>query len=388
MQKRSYQIAVASAWLILNGFGAINSFGQGTLTGPGSNAPKAIAIAREEVESHRVSQALIHVELDRRDSALVGMVGVSIVVIINPEGEVTSGHVVPSSATGPIRLSEAGQRKLEAVAGQLHYRPFELDGHPVWATFLEPRVSVFPPELKPAEHVDFPDLKDWSSMVIRLVRGGCLGTCPSYTVEIRGDGMVLYDGGGFVAVAGKHRCSISQEKVRELVKMFRDADYFSLQDQYAWDATDLPTYVTSIEIDGKSKKVRDYAGALVGMPLVVSDLGAAIDRVSGSAKWVVGEGDLVDCLRKEGWDFHSRESAEMLATVAQYGTVSAVLDLVHAGVSLDGGKTDAPLIWAARRGNLEMMRLLRDAGADRNDNDGMALALSNAIYHHQMKGVE
>jgi len=387
VHKRSYQIAIASALLILNGFVVIDSFAQSVAIGGGSSAAKPIAIKREEVENHRVGQALIRVGLDRRDSALVSMVGVSVVVIVNPEGEVTSAHVVPSSATGPIRLSEAGQRKLEAVAGQLRYQPFDLYGHPAWATFLEPRVTVFPPELKPAEHTDFPEVRDRSSVVIRLVRGGCLGVCSSYTVEVHGDGMVLYDGGSFVAVTGKHRCSISQEKVRELVKMFRDADYFSLQDKYAWDATDLPAYVTSIEIDGESKTIMDYAGPLVGMPLAVSDLERAIDRVSGSAKWVAGGGDLVDCLRKEGWDFHSRESAEMLASVAQYGTVRAVLDLVRAGVSLDGGRADAPLVWATRKGDLEGMRLLRDAGVGPNDNDQMAAALSNAIYHRQTRAL-
>jgi hypothetical protein len=72
----------------------------------------------------------------------------------------------------------------------------------------------------------------------------------------------------------------------ELVDFFRNANYFSLHDRYVSGITDNPVYETSISFDGMSKSVLDYVGQSVGMPPTVSDLEAAIDRLSGASKWV------------------------------------------------------------------------------------------------------
>ena len=72
----------------------------------------------------------------------------------------------------------------------------------------------------------FPPVKDWSSLRIRLERDVCLGTCPSYTVEIAGDGSVVYNGRACVAAQGERRARIPAEAVRGLVAKFRDLDFW------------------------------------------------------------------------------------------------------------------------------------------------------------------
>ena len=79
---------------------------------------------------------------------------------------------------------------------------------------------------------------------------------------------------------------ISHASLVELVDFFRNANYFSLHDRYVSGITDNPAYETSISFDGMSKSVLDYVGQSVGMPSTVSDLEAAIDRLSGASKWV------------------------------------------------------------------------------------------------------
>ena len=59
-----------------------------------------------------------------------------------------------------------------------------------------------------------------------------------------------------------------------------------IYDRYVSGITDNPAYETSIFFDGMSKSVLDYVGQSVGMPSTVSDLEAAIDRLSGASKWV------------------------------------------------------------------------------------------------------
>jgi hypothetical protein len=138
----------------------------------------------------------------------------------------------------------------------------------------------------PNANAVFPEINDWNTLRITLSRSGCYGRCPAYKVEIHGDGTVLYDGKDYVAHKGSHMTKISHASLVELIDFFRTANYFSLRDRYVSGITDYPEYETSIAFDGVSKSVSDYAGQSVGMPATVSDLEAAIDRLSGASKWV------------------------------------------------------------------------------------------------------
>lgn len=59
-----------------------------------------------------------------------------------------------------------------------------------------------------------------------LSRSGGYGTCPAYSIEIHGDGSVIYRGESYVVVTGEHRDHLSQEQVPEILDAFRKADYF------------------------------------------------------------------------------------------------------------------------------------------------------------------
>lgn len=153
----------------------------------------------------------------------------------------------------------------------------------VAAVFGAPHCSA---QATPAAHVPFPEINDWKSLKITLRRTTCFGACPNYLVEIFGDGTVVYTGYSLVAVEGEQRGHISQDGVKELVDLFRRADYFSLNDKYYANASDGPTYTTSISFDAHSKTVVDYFGALMHMPHTVTDLEEGIDRIAETAKWV------------------------------------------------------------------------------------------------------
>lgn len=208
----------------------------------------------------------------------------------------------------------------------------------------------------------FPQINDWNSLVIVLERGGCFGSCPSYRVEVHGDGTVIYDGGGFVAVTGKHRGAIPKSSVTSLVDAFRTASYFSLRDSYRAGVTDSATYQTSISFDHSSKRVTDYVGQMVGMPERVTQLEDTIDKLSDSARWTKGDANTFHSLTEENFDFHSTEAAGALARIAEYGDVTAVRDFVNAGTGVETKEgfwtKNSALDWAARRGDVEMLQAL------------------------------
>lgn len=123
-------------------------------------------------------------------------------------------------------------------------------------------------------------------VVITLERTACFGTCPVYSLTIRGDGTVVYEGKDFVKVKGKAETTISQEQVEQLVSEFEKVDYFSLNDSYTERTiTDAPTVTTSITIDGKTKTIEHYRGD-ENAPEALTQLENKIDEIVDSEQWI------------------------------------------------------------------------------------------------------
>jgi ankyrin repeat protein len=360
---------------------AAPALGQINSTVPQADQP-LIKIPYEEATSHRIGRKpLLRAQLEPTLSGVLFMVGIPVEVEVEPDGAVRSAKAMPTIEADPrpwkVPLNLLSQ--VESVVRGTRYEPFERDGHAVWASFEE-HVAILPLELKPEHHVPFPEVKDWDSVSIKLTRTGCFGSCPSYEVEVHGDGTVHYQGKSYVAILGDHRCSVSEENVRELVKSFRETDYYSLRDEYVAGITDNPTYLSSIQIDGKSKTVKDYVGEMIGMPLEVSDLESAIDHLSEVQRWTRGNADTVGCLKSEDWNFKSQEAAKALVGLARYGNVQAVSDFVAAGTALNG-KTESgqtALTAAAYRGDVDMLSVLLKAGAAKVDRAEVAEAFTMA----------
>lgn len=121
-----------------------------------------------------------------------------------------------------------------------------------------------------------------SEILITINRGACFGACPIYSAQIYANGKVIYKGMDFVKVKGEKQYKISKAKIKELVKAFEQARYFSLQDKYETDEngnipTDLPSTTTSICLHGKRKTVVNYYRA----PKQLGELEVKIERIAG-----------------------------------------------------------------------------------------------------------
>lgn len=128
---------------------------------------------------------------------------------------------------------------------------------------------------------------------ITLQRTACYGFCPVYTVTISGDGQVRYEGRHFVNVVGPATATIPREDVERLLARFDEIGFDRLRGEYRGAMTDLPTTTITLVRDGRRKSVVDYGGTSVGMPRAVRDLQAEIDRVAGTAQWVLRDGQPV-----------------------------------------------------------------------------------------------
>lgn len=220
---------------------------------------------------------------------------------------------------------------------------------------------------------------------IALERSGCFGTCPSYHVEIRGTGEVLFHSDGFVTFPGDHRTRVSPQVVQCLLSNFRTVDFWSLDPEYAANVTDLPTYRVSLTIGGQTKVLTDYAGQSVGMPPEVTALEQAIDLAASTETWIKGDNRTIQALEAEGFDFKSRAAADLLAAAAQDAPDSIVFALLDRGAPLDGVSTESlteepmsAIEAAAMYGRLELVRRLIRAGAFSNGRKSLVTATLRA----------
>lgn len=177
---------------------------------------------------------------------------------------------------------------------------------------------------------------------ITLQRTTCFGTCPEYTVTLRGDGTVTYSGRQFVRTPGNHTWKIDPAAVRALAREMETAGFFELKDEYTSLITDNPTTYTSLTIGNRSKKIKDY---ITGPPKL-KDIEAKIDEVSGVLKYVTPEAKLVDAIES--------------------GDTGAVRALLGEGVNVKAAGQDGVtfVMRAAAAGHAEAVQLLLAAGAD------------------------
>ena len=120
---------------------------------------------------------------------------------------------------------------------------------------------------------------------ITMERTPCYGSCPVYRIDLDGSGKVSYEGRGFVKERGRREVTVPAAEVQALAKEIESAGYFTFRDHYPPNATDNPTVITSVSIDGKTKRIEHNLSAR-SAPAALEALYRRIDEVAGSRQWV------------------------------------------------------------------------------------------------------
>lgn len=291
------------------------------------------------------------------------------------------------------------RRALIGKLGQWRYSPLVRDGRAVPMVVTE---ALHEQEL-PGPHVPLPSVPLQKVRIV-LARSGCFGTCPSYLVELRGDGSARYKGRGFVDVEGEHRYQVPVAEVAALVESLRAKDLWSMRPSYRAGITDNPTYEVVIDMDGQVRRIEDYVGEMVGMPVAISDFEEEVDKVAHSSNWVTLSGEAIDGLQREGFVFDSQAGADMLAraVVNDDGHDDAAMARLIAlgapthGANLDGwmrADLPEPLIQSAlRQRRVALIDPLVAAGALKTgghfDQDKIDAAFGAAIEGGNLAAVQ
>ncbi|RSL17878.1 ankyrin repeat protein [Edaphobacter aggregans] len=361
--------------------------------------PKTLTPSETDLWNHRLGpERAIH--LTAAESAdlqrhLGGHEYLEYEIVVSENGRVESATLLPNAQLDSLKPhTEEGQ----GIELSHIFKPWLQDGRPIKVS-IHDYVSLYPPEQWGEPSILFPEVTELSSVKISLTRTPCYGTCPGYAVTISGDGVIHYTGGHMVLIPGDHIAHIKPDAVRELLQSFRKADLFSAKDEYRGNWTDNPTQTITLVIGTRHKTVIDYVGTDAGLPLAIRNLEEQIDEVADTKRWVKFDSNTLPSLLEEKWPFKSSSEQNLAlyssaitsrntALIHQYvasaapivapvaGTASPVCVVSSVGdVSLvksmtEYTKTFPPRVLneclssSARSGNLTLLQLWLDHGAD------------------------
>lgn len=200
---------------------------------------------------------------------------------------------------------------------------------------------------------------------VEMSRSGCYGSCPEYTVKVRADGKVAWDGGSYVEAKGKQESSIDSKAARDLLERFRSKDFWSYCRDYSRSVTDMSGSSVTVRLGGKIRKISDYADS---SPQALRDLLLDVDRVADSHRWRHGDPAKEPITRIDSDAYLPKPGVTPLMLAAAWNKVERLKALIDAAADLK--ETDASgwsaLMYAAAGPQSDALQILLKAGADPN----------------------
>jgi hypothetical protein len=200
--------------------------------------------------------------------------------------------------------------------------------------------------------------------VIELTRGYCFGSCPVYTVQVRGDGTVTWHGEKYVAVRGEAAGRIQVSEARDLISSFRSNGFWNLCGSYRRPITDEATVSTRLSIAGQTKSVLNYADAA---PEWLSKLEGRIDSIADTHRWRHSEAsqESVDLDFFQDDLILPKHGVSPLMVAAGRGSPTSLVRLLRSGAAINDADESGwtPLMYAAGLGNDENSEALVHMGA-------------------------
>ena len=140
-----------------------------------------------------------------------------------------------------------------------------------------------------------------SNFYLKMSRTECMGRCPAYELTVKPDGSVLFNGEAWTTVKGKANGKLSSTELRKLRKEVENSGFFTLKDSYTSQedcplfATDNPTVILSINLNGRKKEITHYLGcreddpndrSIRHFPEQLYKLENLIDEIARTERWI------------------------------------------------------------------------------------------------------
>ncbi len=137
--------------------------------------------------------------------------------------------------------------------------------------------------------IGFPRTLRGEYLHISMKRFICFGTCPAYTIDVYGSGLVIYHGDLYVKEKDYRIGFITQEQVQQLVEAINSSQYFSLDNSYTVSVTDMPGTTIYTKYQKDEKEIHHYPdGRSPHYDIAPSGLGALEGQVEDIARLWIG----------------------------------------------------------------------------------------------------
>lgn len=96
---------------------------------------------------------------------------------------------------------------------------------------------------------------------IRIVKTGCFGKCPAYTITLFKNGVLTYEGRRYVDKIGKFYTILKGEELRGWEERIKKANLLQMADKYPEHFVvpqDIPAIIITYSEKGKTKTITDY----------------------------------------------------------------------------------------------------------------------------------
>lgn len=230
---------------------------------------------------------------------------------------------------------------------------------------------------------DLSEIKDLKSVSIKVDAVGGAFASYHYSLSIHGNGMVEYYGHFATFIPGLHRSHLSEAKVLRLLAAFRDADFYSLNDESNLEVMDAPRISIELSVDGQTKTVTDRLGKSKAFTTLIDN----ILEIS----WPQGTVDMLQVVLADTENLNTAddEGRTVLMWACESADVAAVRELISSGADIRAkdrqGRT--ALMYAAGRQSAEIVDALlhSDTGVNEQDSSGktalhFAASLASPIW--------
>lgn len=166
---------------------------------------------------------------------------------------------------------------------------------------------------------------------IQLVRHGCYGSCPRYSVTVYGSGKVVYEGTEEVRVKGRVKASVSDKIVDGLMLRVNQMDFFAFQTKHGEKCvTDGPAASITVSEPGRERQISDEC--LIGQQ--IEELETAVDKAAQTQRWIFIDAKQLQSEVDEGWDVITH-GGEYARQAVEWDDPEVLRVLVKNGVSVE-----------------------------------------------------
>lgn len=93
------------------------------------------------------------------------------------------------------------------------------------------------------------------SLFFSMERTPCFGKCPAYRINVYRSGFATYKGISHTKFEGDHESRISEDTLALLLAKAESLSFFTMQDKYDGQVTDLPSTIIRVISKERDKKV-------------------------------------------------------------------------------------------------------------------------------------